>query len=131
MAKKPYALYNPRIAYKVLSIVLAGLATLLIVLPGVEWLSGGGLKVPIHFRPILLASVAMMLALSRVGRFTAKSLPSIAPLILIGLIGLDLALSFTGCEFPGGLHPINAIGVAAVSAGLARTIDTQKKENEQ
>ncbi|MFS8572489.1 MAG: hypothetical protein LOD85_05615 [Clostridia bacterium] len=121
MPRKAVLISSARIAYRALAWGLFGLALVLVVLPGLEMMLDPTWHGTLPARPIVLGAVALMVPLSRAGRFPGKSAAAVVPLILMGLVGADYLLEATGCASPTGLHPVNAVGLAGFSLGLLRT----------
>lgn len=131
LAVKAAVIPTARVAYRALAWGLLGLALSLVVLPGLEMISDLTLSGDLRARPIVLGVVAVMAALARAGRFPGRSAASVAPRILIAVVGADYLLEAMGCAFPTGFHPVNAAGLAAVSLGLVRTAGAWSQEAEE
>lgn len=125
---KPAVIRTARVAYEALAWGLLGLATWLIALPVLEMILDLPSIEGLRARSILLGLIALMAGLSRVGRPPGRGVAALAPLLLLTVVGADYLLAAMGCDFPAGFHPINAVGLMAVSLGIVRASDTLGEE---
>lgn len=131
LAVTPVVTRTARVAYEALAWGLLVLAVVLMILPVVELVSGLPSPGNLRARPFLLGLIPFMAGLSRLGRPARRSVGALAPLLLLSVVGADYLLAGMGCDFPAGFHPINAVGLMAVSLGVVRGSGTWGEEEKR
>lgn len=117
-----------RLLYEALAWSLVGLGFVFVVLPGLLVFDLVRIHETLPVKPLMLGFSALLAWSAWLGRFSVPRNAAVAPLVLAAIVGLDYGMAATGCVSLTGLHPVNALGVAALGLGVVRTMPSWSEE---